>query len=222
MKESAMALRSRITLAVVFAAAGTAVVGAQLNPAYLAEIRHEKARGRSEATFTMPAVFDKTVDLVRIARNSDALILREANRNAGTVVARDGAYTWSVFEIERVVRAGQTMSPQARWCNGSFDVLKPKTQIALQFFGGTVQLEGVRVTFTNNWVFDAVGTLRYVAFVRRCTATTGVLNGGPSGWIGLTDSNDLIVRRPTTVADDEVSRLRTLPRLEEWLATHPQ
>jgi hypothetical protein len=202
---------------VVALTVGVSVVEAQLNPAYLNAIRQAKELGRSEATFTSPSGFDSTVDLTRMARDSDVLILREAQRSVATVIDRDGAYTWNLFEVERVVRAGQVTSPQPRWCKGSFDGLESKAQVALQFFGGTVQLEDVRVTFTDNWAFDAVGTRRYVAFVRRCAAATGVLNGGPSGWIGLTDSNELLVRRPWTVADDEVSRLRTLPRLEEWL-----
>lgn len=211
-----MGLRTSSALVVAWMM-GASVVEAQLNPAYLSAIRQAKELGRSEATFTSPSGFDSTVDLTRMARDSDALILREARRAVATVLDRHGAYTWNLFDVERIVRAGQVTPPQARWCTGSFDGLESKAQIALQFFGGTVQLEGVRVTFTDNWVFDAVGTRRYVAFVRRCTAATGVLNGGPSGWIGLTDSNDLIVRRPWTAADDELRRLRTLPRLEEWL-----
>jgi hypothetical protein len=183
------------------------------------QIRRAKESVGTEISFKVPGN-GADASLAERLNGASVMILTERRRVVMTsVVPFEGLFTWHLFEIEAVIHGTQA-KPTSAACSGQrYNERVQSNEIAIEFPGGRQVIDGVTVSFTSDFVYDAVGTPRYVALVNRCSSTAGSVMGGGGSWAGLTGDGRLIVRHTSMPAERELQQLGTLAHLEEWLAT---
>lgn len=181
------------------------------------------ARAQGWRTLIMPVSLHVELgypSLDEVLRNHSALLVSAARLNAAQSVGSRAITTWHTFRIEQRLSERKPVYP----CDPMLPLTVADTEVAIEYIGGTVTVDGVAITSVNS-SWDEVRPQegdRFLVFGSYCRGgELGLDNGAPAAMFPVT-LNGRIGRSP--IAQDfhqELYDLGTIERLAERIAKGP-
>jgi len=186
----------------------------QLHSVYVDRAKEFKSKGVMEGTVRLRAPYDPADTLAEQLESTTLFLLTLARLDVATTITEESVYTWHVF---RVTEALSPRLPHNRVsCYREPPPGVGQNEVAIQFPGGSTVVEGVTLTFFEDWVKRPVMGRQYLGFVALCAPNAGAIRHGPAGWLPVEADGTLTVS-PGSRTAPEVVTARTLGRLTDVL-----
>jgi hypothetical protein len=158
--------------------------------------------------------------LSELIQSRSVVVLRPTRLNVATTVASTTIRTWHVFVIDESLSDRPPQQLTSFHCRGPApdSVVLGQSEIAIEFEGGTAQVDGVSLTVADQWSFEPALDARYLAFLVQCDNGVAHVPDGPWAWFNVTSDGQIAKVPPMSGGPvDDLLALGTLSQLRQRL-----
>lgn len=184
-----------------------------------ASVREARQRGLIATTGTVNAPYEPAESLQEVLAQYTVSTLTVAKVSALTTQTADDITTWHSVRIDQVLWEPPVTSAQPCFAEWPESLARP-SGVLFPVFGGTVTIEGVRVTLRSRldavWPTFSPGS-QYLVFGTVCQSGRVQLTHGPEDTFALSPSGDIRPSGRTSLFAQEVGRFGSVASLRNYL-----